>query len=88
MAVGKNSLTPLYCVYMVKCRLGTLYTGYTNDIEKRLADHNNGKGAKYLRGKGPVELVYLKKFRTLSGALKAEIKIKKLSRKEKEILIK
>ncbi len=77
----------VYYVYIVKCRYGTYYTGYTNDIEKRIADHNNGKGAKYLRGKGPVELIYLKKYRSLSGALKAEIKIKKLSRPEKDALI-
>lgn len=87
MPVGRNKKTAAYYVYMVMCRLGTLYTGYTNDIEKRLADHNSGKGAKYLRGKGPVVLVYVKKFRMLSAALKEEIRIKKLSRKGKESLI-
>ena len=77
-----------YFVYIVKCRLGTFYTGYTNDIEKRIKAHNSGKGAKYLRGKSPVELMYLKKYRTLSGALKAEIRIKRLPRRSKEDLIK
>lgn len=76
-----------YYVYIVKCRFGTYYTGYTNDIEKRLVEHNKGIGAKYLRGKGPVTLVYHKKFKSLSQALKTEIKIKKLTRSKKENLI-
>jgi len=76
-----------YFVYMVKCRLGTLYTGYTVDIDKRMEDHNNGKGAKYLRGKGPVELVFVKKHRSLSSALKSEMRIKKLTRQKKIELI-
>ncbi len=76
-----------YVVYIVQCRLGTYYTGYTVDIKKRLEEHNSGKGAKYLRGKGPVTLVYLKRLRSLSAALKAEIKIKQLTRQKKEELI-
>lgn len=74
-------------VYIVRCKYGTYYTGYTNDLEKRIEFHNNGNGAKYLRGKGPVKLVYKKKFKSRKNALKAERKIKKLTRKEKEELI-
>jgi putative endonuclease len=78
-----------YTVYILRCSDGSLYTGYTNNIEKRLSDHNGGKaGAKYTRGRRPVNLVYFEKYKTLSAALKREIKIKKLSRTEKLILIK
>lgn len=78
-----------YIVYIVKCADKTLYTGYTNNLEKRLKEHNTGKaGAKYTRSRRPVELVYFKKFKTNSLALKSEAKIKKLSREEKFELIK
>ena len=50
-----------YYVYMVECKYGTYYTGWTDDIKKRIETHNNGKGAKYLRGRGPVKLVFIKK---------------------------
>lgn len=76
-----------YFVYILRTRIGTLYTGYTNDLEKRIETHNAGTGAKYLRGKGPVKLMYSKRFRTLSAALKEEIRIKTLTRSEKELLI-
>lgn len=72
-----------FYVYIVECRDGTYYTGYTPDIKKRLKLHNNGNGAKYLRGKGPVELVYMKEYRYLKNALHAERDIKKLSHQEK-----
>ena len=74
-------------VYMIRCKYGTLYTGYTQDLKERLNKHNSGKGAKYLRGRGPLELVYSKGFRTKSAALAAEIMVKKLTRDKKEELI-
>ena len=73
-----------FYVYIVECRGGTYYTGSTNNIENRIKLHNSGHGAKYLRGKVPVELVYAKEFRYYKNALRAEIAIKKLSHKEKE----
>ena len=68
--------------YILKCSDNSLYTGWTNDIKHRLKMHNEGKGAKYTRGRGPVELVYLEEFDT-----KKEAKIKRLTRKEKLLLI-
>ncbi|MDD5259502.1 MAG: GIY-YIG nuclease family protein [bacterium] len=74
-------------VYMVRCKDGTLYTGYTNDLGQRLQRHNAGQGAKYTRGRSPVKLVYKRRFRSYGLALKAEWAIKSLSRKEKKALI-
>lgn len=73
--------------YILRCRDNTLYTGYTNDLEKRIRAHNEGKGAKYTRGRGPVELVYFEEFSDKNEALRRECAIKKLSRSEKELLI-
>lgn len=73
--------------YIVKCNDNTLYTGWTNHLEKRIKDHNNKKGAKYTRNRVPVTLVYYEEFKTKEEALKREIEIKKLSRKEKLNLI-
>lgn len=75
-------------VYILRCRDDTLYTGSTDDISRRLAAHNSGKGAKYTRGRGPLELVYSEELPTHSDALKREIAIKRLTRKEKLMLIK
>ena len=73
-----------YYVYIVECSDRTLYTGWTNDIEKRIQEHNNGKnGAKYTRGRRPVTLIYRECCVNLSDALKREALIKKLSRKQK-----
>jgi len=77
----------VYYAYMVQCKYGTYYAGWTNDLKKRLAAHDSGQGAKYLRGKGPVTLVYKKKFKTVKEAQEHERFIKKLTRKEKEGLI-
>ena len=74
--------------YILKCRDETLYTGWTNDIEKRLEAHNAGKGAKYTRSRRPVELVYLEQFETKEEAMRREWEIKQLSRTEKWKLIK
>ena len=73
--------------YILKCSDNSLYTGWTNDITHRLKMHNAGKGAKYTRGRGPVELVYLEEFETKQEAMSKEAKIKRLTRKEKLLLI-
>ncbi len=77
-----------YFAYIVQCKYGTYYTGWTNDIINRIAAHNEGTGAKYLRGKGPVKLVYQKEFLTAREAQARERSIKKLTRREKEALVK
>ncbi len=71
-------------LYILRCGDGTLYTGVTTDVEKRLAAHRSGKGAKYTRGRAPLELVYREECGDHSAALKREIEIKALPRKEKE----
>ena len=77
-----------WCVYMLLCDDNTIYTGITNDLKKRFDNHISGKGAKYLRGRKPLEIVYTENFKNRSMATKREIEIKKLNRREKEILIK
>ena len=52
----------MHYTYMLKCKDGTYYTGYTNDLEKRVQAHNEGKGAKYTKGRGPVELIYFEEY--------------------------
>ena len=83
----KRSARGTCWAYMVQCKYGTYYAGWTNDLKKRIAAHNDGTGAKYLRGKGPVKLVYKKIFSTLKEALAHERSIKKLTRTKKEVLI-
>lgn len=73
--------------YLLRCSDDTLYCGWTNDLPKRLANHNAGKGAKYTRSRIPVTLVYYETFETKQEAMKREAAIKKLSRKEKLALI-
>lgn len=79
-----------FWVYIVECKDGTYYTGHTNDLEKRLKEHNNscGRGAKYLRGKTPVKLAYVKEYNYYRNAARAERDIKRRTRKEKEAMIK
>lgn len=74
-------------VYILRCKDDSLYTGWTNDLEHRLAMHRAGKGAKYTRGRGPLVLVYTEELADKSEALKREATIKKLSRLEKLKLI-
>lgn len=74
--------------YILKCRDNSLYTGWTNNLKKRIASHNAGTGAKYTKVRRPVELVYYEEFETKEEAMKREYAIKQLSRKEKEALIK
>ena len=76
-----------YGVYILRCADGTLYTGCTNDLSRRLAAHNAGKGAKYTRSRRPVELVYREEVPDKSAALRREAAIKGLSRGEKLALI-
>lgn len=73
----------MHYVYILRCSDGSLYTGYTVDLEKRLITHNKGKASKYTRGRLPVELVYYEKFTNQSEALKREYAIKQLERAEK-----
>lgn len=73
--------------YIVKCADGTYYTGWSNDLEKRIKAHNEGKGAKYTKTRRPVELVYYEQFETKEEAMKREFAIKQMSRKMKNALI-
>lgn len=72
---------------MVRCRDGSLYTGWTYDLEKRVAAHNSGKGAKYTKSRLPVELIYYERFPNKEEAMSREFAIKRLTRREKEQLI-
>ena len=74
-------------VYILRCGDGTYYTGITTDVQKRLEVHRSGKGAKYTRGRGPLELVYSEVCEDHSHALKREYTLKALKRQEKENLI-
>lgn len=74
-------------IYILECSDGTLYTGYTNDLNKRLATHNEGKGAKYTKSRLPVKRVYEEMYDTKSDAMKREYAIKQLSRLQKLKLI-
>lgn len=74
-------------VYILECSDKTYYTGWTKDLEKRIKIHNDGKGAKYTRGRRPVKLIYFENFNDKIEAMKREYKIKQMSRKEKEKLI-
>ena len=73
--------------YIVECADGTLYSGWTNDLEKRIAAHNAGQGAKYTRSRRPVTLRYYEEFEDKNEALRREAALKKLSRAKKQALI-
>ena len=73
--------------YILKCSDDTYYTGWTNDLEKRVKRHNEGKGAKYTKVRRPVELVYYEEFATKQDAMKREYAIKQLKKCKKEELI-
>lgn len=77
----------MWYLYVLRCGDGTLYTGITTDVERRLEAHRQGRGAKYTRGRGPLELAYQEECGTHSEALKREYAIKQLTREEKENLI-
>jgi len=74
-------------VYVLRCADDTLYTGYTTDVERRVAEHDAGEGAKYTRGRTPVELVHVESFESRSAAMSREHEIKSLSRAEKKALL-
>ena len=77
-----------WCVYLLECKDGSLYTGITNDLENRLDIHNAGLGAKYTRGRLPVKLLEFKSVENQSEALKLEYRIKQLPRLKKRLLFK
>lgn len=76
-----------FFMYVLLCKDQTFYTGYTVDLEKRIATHNAGKGAKYTRAKLPVELVYFEVYADKVAAMQREYEIKQLTKLEKEMLI-
>ena len=80
-------MTDDHFVYVLRCTDDSLYTGYTTDVERRVAEHDDGEGAKYTRGRTPVELVYVEEFDTQSAAMSREWEIKQLRRDEKERLV-
>lgn len=77
----------IWYLYILRCKDGSLYTGITTNVEKRLEAHSSGRGAKYTRGRGPLELVYRESCGTHSDALKREWAIKTLTREQKLALI-
>lgn len=76
----------MHYTYMLKCKDNTYYTGYTTDLGKRIKAHNEGKGAKYTRGRGPVELIYYEEYEDKHSAMRREWEIKRLSRSEKDAM--
>ena len=77
----------MHYVYVLECADGTYYTGYTTDVERRVAEHDAGEGAKYTRGRTPVELVHVEEYGTRSAAMRREHEIKSLARRDKERLV-
>lgn len=73
--------------YIVRCRDGTLYTGWTTDLSRRVSEHNSGSGARYTRSRRPVTLVYYEMFETREEAMRREYAIKQMTRGQKESLI-
>lgn len=77
-----------YSLYLLRCRDGSLYTGIATDVERRLAEHDSGpRGAKYLRGRGPLRLEFVRPIGDRSAASRAERRVKGLSRTDKEALL-
>lgn len=74
-------------IYIVECRDGSWYTGWTNDVERRLKAHNSGKGAKYTKSRLPVRLIYTEEYETAVEAQRREWQIKHLTRAQKEMLV-
>lgn len=74
-------------VYVLRCADESLYTGYTTDVERRVAEHDAGEGAKYTRGRTPVELVHVESFDSKSEAMSREYEVKQFSRRRKERLV-
>ena len=78
----------MYYTYLARCADGSLYTGYTNNLEKREKAHNSGKGSAYTRSRLPIKIVYFEAFKTRSAAMKREYKVKQMTKKWKETLVK
>ena len=76
----------LFYFYLARCKDNTLYSGYTTDLKEREKAHNEGRGAKYTRARGPVTIVYSEEFASKSEAMKREAEVKKFSKTEKEAL--
>lgn len=88
MQKKKDTLEKKKCyAYMVRCSDHSLYTGWTNDLEQRIAAHNSGQGAKYTKSRRPVTLVYYEVFEEKQDAMRREYAIKQLTKKEKEKLV-
>lgn len=77
----------MHYVYVVACADDSLYTGYTTDVDRRVAEHNDGTGAKYTRSRRPVELVHVERYGSKSTAMSREYEVKQLSRRQKERLV-
>ena len=77
----------MWYLYILRCGDGSLYTGITTDVERRLETHRQGRGAKYTRGRGPLELAYQEECGTHSQALRRELEVKAMPRAQKEQLI-
>ena len=77
----------MWFVYILRCIDGSLYTGITNNLERRFLEHKNGKGGRYTRSHQPVKLIYHENFKTYSAALKRELEIKSWDRKKKLNLV-
>jgi putative endonuclease len=82
-----TTISAVHFVYIVRCKDGTLYTGYARDPKARVKAHNAGRGARYTSGRRPVRLVYAESFEAVGDALRREMALKRWSRAEKEILI-
>jgi putative endonuclease len=79
--------TVRHVVYVLECDDGTFYTGYTTDLQRRVREHDAGEGAKYTRGRTPVEVVHVEEFDSRSAAMSREYEIKQLTRAQKERLV-
>ena len=84
---NRISIKTKFYVYMVICSDNSFYTGYTNDVPARVKKHNDGKGAKYTRGRGPVTLVYQEELPSKSDAMRREYQIKQMTHMEKVFLV-
>ena len=84
---GQGSAKKSCVTYILRCSDGSFYTGWTNDLAHRIAAHNAGEGAKYTRSRRPVTLIYFEEFESKEDAMRREVQIKRLTRKEKERLI-
>jgi len=87
LRASRDSPCEMWCVYLLRCGDGTLYAGITNDLPRRLAAHEKGRGARYTRGRGPLALVHSETARTRSAALRREHELKRLRRREKLSLL-